>query len=231
MIESAPAEADAHEALMRLLSTRYSCRAFLPAPVPDAVIRRILETAQRTASWCNSQPWQVIVTSGEATRRLAEGLFEHARGHPAQPDIPFPREYAGAYKERRRTCALQLYDSVGVKMGDREASGRQALENYRLFGAPHALIITAPEALGAYGAVDCGAYVANLMLAAHSLGLATIAQAALAGQSPFLRRHFGIPEDRRIVCGVSLGYADADHPANQFRTTRASLEEVVDWRR
>ena len=52
------------EALERLLSGRYSCRAFLSNPVPGAVIDKILSISQKTASWCNSQPWQVVVTCG-----------------------------------------------------------------------------------------------------------------------------------------------------------------------
>jgi nitroreductase len=101
------------------------------------------------------------------------------------------------------------------------------LENFRLFGAPHVMIITTEEDLGVYGAIDCGAYVANVMLAAQSLGIATIAQAALAGVSDFIRAHFAIPPERKIVCGMSFGYAEPDHPANGFRTTRAALDQVV----
>jgi len=105
------------------------------------------------------------------------------------------------------------------------------LENFRLFGAPHVMIITSDEDLGVYGAIDCGAYVANVMLAAQSLGIATIAQAALAGVSDFIRVHFDIPPERKIVCGISFGYADPDHPANSFRTTRAALDQVVTFER
>jgi nitroreductase len=39
-----------------------------------------------------------------------------------------------------------------------------------------------------------------------------------------------IPEDRLILCAISFGYADKDHPANGFRTSRAGLEEFADWR-
>jgi hypothetical protein len=53
--------------------------------------------------------------------------------------------------------------------------------------------------------VDCGLYVGNLLLAAQSLGIATIAQAALARCSPFLHRYFDIPDTRTVVCGVSFG--------------------------
>jgi nitroreductase len=125
---------------------------------------------------------------------------------------------------------LQLYDAVGVARGDREASSRQARENFRFFGAPHVAIVTADSALGTYGTMDCGAYVTTFLLAAASHGVASIAQAALAAYSPFVRTHFDIPEDRVIVCGISFGYEDRAHPANRFSTTRAALDEVVDWR-
>ncbi len=212
-----------------LLAQRYSCRGFLPHPVPRATITRILELAQRTASWCNAQPWQVIVTSGAATERFRAAIYQHAISSKADADIPFPREYRGVYLARRRECGFQLYDSVGIKRGDREASARQGLENFRLFGAPHVAIVTSDEALGVYGAVDCGAYVSNFALAARSMDVATIAQAALASQSKFVRSHFGLGDDRLVVCGISFGYEDTAHPANGFRTRRADVSDAVTW--
>lgn len=215
--------------LDRLLRARHSCRAFLPTPVPRDTIRRILAMAQRTASWCNAQPWQVTITSGGATERFRAALLAHAAKSAPAPDMPFPRDYLGVYRERRRACGFQLYDSVGIAHGDRAASARQTMENFRLFGAPHVAIITADEALGVYGAIDCGAYVGNFMLAAESLGVASIAQAALATFAPFVRRHFAIADDRKMVCGISFGYRDPDHPANRFRTDRAEIDDAVTW--
>jgi nitroreductase len=220
---------DAADCLTALLFERHSCRAFLPAPVPRETIERILEMAQRTPSWCNTQPWQVIVTSGAATDRFRAGLLQNAARGMCAPDIPFPREYRGVYLERRRACGWQLYESVGIARGDREASARQGMENFRLFGAPHAAIITTDEAQGAYGAIDCGAYINNFMLAAWSLGVACIAQAAIAGQAAFVREHFGLAPDRQVICGIAVGFEDADHPANKYRTVRASLKEAVEW--
>lgn len=217
------------EAFEQLLAERYSCRGFLPRLVERATIERILALAQRTPSWCNAQPWQVHIASGPAADRLRDRLLAQAALPQAEPDYPFPREYRGAYLARRRECGFQLYESVGIARGDRAASARQALENYRLFGAPHALVVTTDEALGVYGVLDCGAWVNNFMLAARSLGVASIAQAALATQPKLLREFFGIGDDRRIVCGMSFGYEDPQHPANRFRTSRANQEEVATW--
>jgi nitroreductase len=215
--------------LEQLLEQRFSCRAFLPSPVARPTIERMLRAAQRTASWCNSQPWQVVVTSGEATEMLREALYAHALENASNHDFPTPARYAGAYLERRRACGLQLYESVGIARGETDRAHRQAMENYRLFGAPHACIVTTEADLGVYGAVDCGGYVATLLLAAESLGIAAIPQASLAAYPDFIRKHFGLAAGRRVVCGVSFGYADRDHPANRFRTGRAALEDVVTW--
>ncbi|SIR59414.1 nitroreductase [Pseudacidovorax sp. RU35E] len=221
-------DTDPSRTLQALLDQRYSCRGFLPQEVPRATIERILQLAQRTASWCNAQPWQVVVTRGAATERLRNALLA-AQTQPPQPDFPWPREYHGVYQARRRECGLALYDAVGVAKGDREASARQALENFRFFGAPHVAIVTSDEALGVYGAVDCGAFVSNFMLAATSLGVATVPQAALASRADVLRAQLGLAADRRVVCGISFGFADDTHPANGFRTTRAGLDDVLTW--
>jgi nitroreductase len=223
-------EPRAPDAFDQLLAERHSCRAFLARAVDRPTIERILALAQRTASWCNVQPWQLIVTSGVATDRFRDAMLRIATASPVpNPDFPFPREYAGKYQSRRRTCGVQLYDSVGITLGDRQASARQTLENYRFFGAPHVAIVTTPEALGVYGAIDCGGYVSNFMLAARNLGVATIAQAALAAWPDAVRAHFGLAEERRIVCGISFGYEDREHPANQYRTGRAQVDDVVTW--
>ncbi|MBK5104964.1 MAG: nitroreductase family protein [Burkholderiales bacterium] len=225
--EPAPTPSGAFE---QLLKDRYSCRAFLPRQVETATITRMLEIAQRTPSWCNSQPWQVVITRGAATDRFRTALCEYvAAGHEREPDYPFPREYHGVYLERRRECGFQLYESVGIARGDREASARQAMENYRLFGAPHAMVVTTDEALGVSGVLDCGAWVNNFMLAARSFGVASIAQAAVGAHPKFLRAYFGLPPDRLVVCGMSFGYEDAAHPVNRFRTSRAAVDGVVTW--
>ena len=67
-------------------------------------------------------------------------------------------------------------------------------------------------------------------IAAQAHGVASIGQAAVACCGPFLHRYFDLPRDRLILCAISFGYADADHPANAFRTERADLDEFVEWR-
>ena len=214
--------------LEELLNERYSVRAFLPQEVPRATIEHILTVAQRTASWCNSQPWQVLIASGDARERFRKAIYaEAASGANDDHDFTPPREYLGVYLERRRESGFQLYNTLGIARGDRVAYAKQALENYNFFGAPHVAIIHTDEPLGVYGAVDCGAYVGNFMLAAQALGLGTIPQAALARHSGLIRRHFQLADDRKVVCGISFGYADHAQKVNSYRTSRASVADTV----
>ena len=216
--------------LTSLLGRRYSCRGFDPTPVSRETIGQILRAAQQTASWCNAQPWTLFLASGPRLERLRAALYAQASSTTAQPDFQWPAAYRGVYQERRRECGWGLYESMGIAKGDRQASALQAAENFRMFGAPNLAIVTSDAALGTYGAIDCGAYVANFMLAATSLGVASIAQASLAARPRLLREHLEIPDDRLIVCGISFGFADEAHPANRFRTSRADPAECVVWR-
>lgn len=215
-------------ALAELLDKRWTCRQFTSQQVPHQEIERLLELAQRTPSWCNTQPWQVVVTEGAGTDRFRAALLAHIySGAPIQTDIPFPAEYTGAFGKRRRECGFQLYDSIGIAKSDFAGRGAQMLRNFELFDAPHVAIITTEKDLGAYGAIDCGLYINSFLLAAQSAGIATAPQAALASYAPFLHDHFDIPEHRHVVAGISFGYAEREHPINNFRTAREPIENVV----
>ncbi|WP_101068809.1 nitroreductase [Roseovarius salinarum] len=217
-------------ALERILAERYSCRAFRPDPVPDDTIARIVRAAGRAPSWCNAQPWQVTVTRGAETDRFRAALLATAESTAPASDLPWPESYPGVYGARRRTCGFQLYEAVGIARDDRAARKEQSMQNYRLFDAPHVAIVHSEAALGPYGAMDTGGFVTAFTLAATALGVATIAQASVAAFPGFIRAHFGLPETRMILCAVSFGYADPDHPANAFRTERADVADIMDTR-
>ena len=98
---------------------------------------------------------------------------------------------------------------------------------FRFFDAPHALFIFLDDHFGFYGGVDCGLYVNSVLLAAKNEGVDAVAQAALASYPDFIRQHFQLPDNLKLVCGISFGYADMEHAINQYRTPRAPLEESI----
>ncbi|MCV2891538.1 nitroreductase [Lentibacter sp. XHP0401] len=219
-----------HTALDSILKARHSCRAYLDTPVPRELIKQAVATAARAPSWCNAQPWHLLITEASETARLGKALHTHAQTSPMQPDLPWPESYSGAYKARRFDCGMQLYDAASIERDDKPARTAQMLENFNFFGAPHMALVSSPHELGAYGALDCGGFVTAFCAALTSLGLGSIPQAAPAGYAPFLREYFALPDDRLILCAVSFGYSDTKAPINSFRTPRAALSDLVDWR-
>ncbi|WP_433725446.1 nitroreductase [Nocardia sp. CA-129566] len=222
-------QTDEFTALSRILDDRWTCRQFTTDQIPRDTIEAMLRLAQRTPSWCNTQPWQVVVTEGAGTDRFRAELLEHIATATPEPDFAFPAQYTGVYRDRRRECGLRLYDSVGIVKGDHAGTMRQARRNFELFDAPHVAIITTEADLGVYGAVDCGLYIGTFLLAAQSLGLGAAPQAALASYSPFLRTYFDLPQHRRVVAAISFGYPNPNHPVNAFRTSREDLDQVATW--
>ncbi|MEM9549562.1 MAG: nitroreductase family protein [Pseudomonadota bacterium] len=218
-----------YDILTQILAARFSCRAFRPDPVAHADIERIVSAARHAPSWCNAQPWQLEITRGAETDRFRAALRAEVEAAAPTPDLDWPTGYTGIYKDRRRACGWQLYEAVGVEKGDRIGSAKQMMRNYDLFDAPHVAIVTSPAELGPYGAMDCGGFVTAFALAAQALGVATIPQAAVAAYGPMVRRHFGIPDDRLVLCAISFGYAERADPANSFRTDRAEVAEIVAW--
>lgn len=227
--DAAAGENIAVKALDRLMSERYTCRAYRTDPVPEAVMRGIVDIARQTASWCNTQPWHLTIASASTMEAFRQALMEEARANPeVDSDIPFPEDYCGVYGDRRRETGYRLFNALGIERGDRERRASQGFENFRMFGAPHVAIVTIPADLGPYAGVDCGGFINAFLLAARAHGIATTPQAAIARHAKFVRHYFGIGDERQMVCAISFGYADDEHAVNQFRTSRASVDEIMD---
>lgn len=185
--------------------------------------------AGRSASWCNVQPWQLVITeTPESTERFRQALMQRVNDHPEnESDLPFPPSYEGIYRERRRGAGIALYSSLGIGPKDTERSAEQAFRNFRMFDAPHVAIITVPAELGPYALVDAGGFVSSFLIAAYAHGVATTPQGALARHARFVREYFDIPDTQHMICGISFGYAEDAHPVNQFRTTRADVDDLM----
>ncbi|AQH04365.1 nitroreductase (plasmid) [Burkholderia sp. KK1] len=216
-------------ALDRLTSGRSTCRAYQNKALDAGLIRSIVGMASRSASWCNVQPWQLVITeTPESTERFRNALMQRAQSQPEpESDLPFPPGYRGIYGERRRGAGIALYSSLGIGPKDNERSAEQAFRNYRMFDAPHVAIVTAPAELGPYALVDAGGFIASFLLAAYAHGVATTPQGALARHAHFVREYFGIPDTQHMICGISFGYAEPEHPVNRFRTTRAGVDDLA----
>lgn len=218
---------DVQQAWREIVEARHSCRAFLDEEVPEEDLYELLSLAQRSASWCNAQPWRVNLVSGAARWRLASSLEGAYDCRAPLWDIEPPVEYLGEHQRRRQGAGAALYRATGVPRLDMAGRVAQMRRNFDFFGAPHVAVVSAASDLGDYALVDTGGYLATVLWTAQAMGIAAIAQAAPARHSDLLHGALDIPADHRVVACVALGRRDPDHPANRFRTTRADLDEVL----
>ncbi|HEX6888783.1 MAG TPA: nitroreductase family protein [Candidatus Nanopelagicales bacterium] len=238
-----PLTAEAWAALTR---GRNSVRDFRADPIPEAVLRAVLEDATTAPSWSNTQPYRLAVASGELRDRISAelcaqydagmrarrgGVLDRARlaiTRDGLPDGDFrvPERYPDDLQPARVACGRGLYEVLGIDRSDRPARDRQMRRNFELFGAPTVVFVLVHEGLGSYAVLDAGVMLQTLMLAAHARGLGSCAQGALAIWAGPVRRAFDIPRQYQLICGVSLGYP-SDHPVNAFRPGRAPLDDVL----
>lgn len=209
------------------LRGRRSTRGFRPE-VPDrATIESILHTAAHSPSAGNTQPWRVYACAGEVRDRLSRDLLSAhaARGAGHAEEYPYyPSNWHDPYLARRRQVGKSLYGALGIAKGDADGMARQYARNYAFFGAPVGLFFTLERRLDGQAAwLDLGMYLHGVMLAALGHGLATCAQQAFARYHRIVRQHLGIPDEEIVVCGMSIGWADDDEPANRLVTTREPL--------
>lgn len=211
------------------ISTRRSVRGFLDRPVPPDTVARLLTLAGRAPSGSNLQPWRAHIVTGAALKRLTGALLaaHEAREAEAAEYEYYPSNWRAPYLDRRRKLGWQLYQLAGVKRGDRDGAARQQGRNYLFFNAPVGLVFAIDRDLEQGSWLDYGMFLQTLMIAARSHGLDTCPQAAIANYPRIVRGLLGIPAEQMIVCGMALGYADPDAPANALVAEREPLDSFT----
>lgn len=210
------------------IATRYSCRAFLPTPIPLDTVREILDRAARAPSGGNLQPWLVHAIAGARLEELKSQLRprfakELPRGEGAEYQV-YPPDLKEPYYTRRSRVGSQLYESIGIAREDRPGRYRQFARNYLFYDAPVGLFVSIDRTMGAPQWSDLGGFIQNTMLLARAHGLHSCAQEAWTSWhktvSPFLQ----LPPEHILFCGMALGHADETAPINRWRAEREPVE-------
>jgi len=202
---------DEREAVYRVLRERRDVRSgYLPRPLEDAILRRLLNAAHSAPSVGLMQPWRFIVVRDEARRAKVYEIFEHAN-----------RAAAAEYAQERG----QLY-------------GRLRLEG--LLEAPQHLCVvcettsTQGHGLGRRSMPETSNYsvvcaVQNLWLAARveGVGVGWVSILDPLAVKDLLR----IPSGVELVAYLCIGYVEefADRPDLERAgwEERASLGSVL----
>ncbi len=212
------------------IKTRQSIRGFKPDPVPREVLQKILEVVSNSPSYTNTQPWEVAVVSGKKKEELSRRLVELAKANaPARADIPSPKNWPAAHEERIRTHGSRRLSVLGVARDDEAGRERLRIMNYEFYGAPCVVFLFMDRSLGEWSTFDMGLFAQNLLLAAHSLGVGGCLQASVTHYAPEIRQFLGLPETKKLVIGIPLGYPDANARLNAYRSVKQRSEEFTSW--
>ena len=239
LTQSTPTQPDDHVAAIdAAITSRASVRAFTQQAVPRDMLQDILQVASRAPSGTNTQPWKVYVLQGQSRQTLVDKVCAAHDALRADPSLAaqyteaydyYPEKWVSPYIDRRRENGWGLYGVLGIGKGDKDKMHLQHQRNYRFFDAPVGLMFTIDRVMGRGSLVDYGMFLENLMVAARARGLHTCPQAAWNGFASIILPHIGAGQEEMLVCGMSLGYADAQEVVNTFHTSRVPVEAFTHW--
>jgi len=214
--------------LFSAVTARKSIRGYLPDPVSQEIIRKILEVSLKAPSGNNIQPWEVTVVTGAVLDNIKRDNV--AALLAGTPGVSRSEEYSGIYRQRQVELAVDIFALMDIGREDHEKRREWLLRGFRFFDAPAALIITADKSLqGTWALFDIGALSQTICLAATAYGVATCIEEQGVTFPEVIRKNTGIPENKEVIIGIALGYPDPDFPANRLNSQRESLEEITTW--
>jgi nitroreductase len=214
------------------VATRRTVRAFLDKPVDPAVLRRVLETAQRAPSGGNTQPWNARVLTGEPLAALFAKVAEvlpQGRAAFAPEYNVYPPGLEGRYEASRVGVGEAMYAALGIPREDKMSRLAWFARNFQAFGAPVLMLIHTPKYMGPPQWSDIGMWLQTIALLLREEGLDSCMQEAWAVFSKQIRECADIPDDHIFFCGMGVGWRDPEAPVNQFNVPRAPIDEAIRW--
>ena len=218
--------------IIEAIKTRKSIRAFKPDPVSKKILWEILEVAGRAPSSLNSQPWEFTVIAGDALNNVKQDLVAKVnKGEPIQPEhsvVGWPPD--SVYRKRQGELAKKLFSLMGIQREDKEKRAQWMERGFRFFDAPAAIIISVDRSLSEAGPLlDIGAVMQTICLAALHHGLCTCIEDQGVMYPDVVRKFADIPESKRIIISIAIGYPNWDFPANKLESPRESVENNTTW--
>ncbi|KAA9387133.1 5,6-dimethylbenzimidazole synthase [Neorhizobium galegae] len=198
-------------AVYRAIETRRDVRdQFLPDPLPDDLVKRLLAAAHAAPSVGFMQPWNFILIRDPAVREAARAAFSRANDEAVEM---FPDESRDLYRSLKLEGIVKAPLSICVTC-DPDRAG------------PVVLGRTHNPRMDAYSTV-CA--VQNLWLAARAEGVGVGWVSIFRDED--VRALLGIPDRIEIVAWLCLGYIDQLYGEPELALKgwrqRLALDELV----
>ena len=197
--------------LFEIIHTTRSMRRLKPDPVPDGLIRRILEAGTAAPSGGNMQRWRFLVVKNPEIKKAAGAYYKRAWD-----------EYVGP-TYRAGTPA----PGVSAERFGRMLDAAQHLADH-IHEAP-VWIVACLEGLGVHGVPTYWSgssiypAVQNMLLAARALGLGATLTTLFLRYENEVAAVFGLPADAKCYALLPIGY-----PLGRFGPVgRKPLDEIT----
>lgn len=220
-----------HMDAIEAIKLRKSIRGYKADPVLREVLSEILEVATRSPSATNSQPWEFTVITGEVLDKIKQANIEmFESGVLPNPDIP-DKQFTGVYRQRQVELAVQIFGLMDISRENKAKGMEWRKRGYRFFDAPAAIIISMDSSLDEGKTMfDIGIITQTIALAALNYGLGTCIHYQGTIYPDVLRSFADIPESKRVVVCISIGYPDWEFPANKLQSRREPYQNITTWR-
>ncbi len=204
--------------LYEAMSTLRAVRRLRPDPIPDDVLRRVVQAATWAPSGGNRQAWRVIMVKDQERRRRLGELYQRVA-------TPFISSYSGrlaALPESERAQTEKMIRSglyLTEHFGDAPVLGIFCFH-------PDGLAVTDAklDRVSVVGGGSIYPAVQNFLLACRAEGLGCTLTTLLCIAEPEVRELLKIPQPWATAAAIPIGYP-------QFRghgpISRRSVEEMA----
>ena len=206
-----------------LMKQRHSARKFQSKEIPEETLKSIITTALDSPSWCNSQPWNVYVVTGNPLKEIIkEWIAKNEEKIKGYGDIqPVHRT---EFSERCQKNMAEEFKLIEETTKDPELKAFWRC-NIECFNSPAIVYLTVHKGHSKWSIYDLGGFGMALMLAAKDQGVDSVVAYELTKYPDILRKHVKIPDGEDIAIGIALGY-ETDDAVNKFRAKKNTLDEV-----
>ena len=214
------------------LKTRISTRVFKPDPLPEELVREILDVARWAPSGGNVQPWKVVAVAGAARQKVIDlaqaALAANPKGEEGERPI-YPADLWAPHRDWRFKVGEDMYALLGIPRDDKAARFGHLARNFRFFDAPVGLFFVIDERMGHAQWAHLGMFMQSVALAAQERGVASCMQEAWARVRATLKAHFALAPTEMVYCGMALGYGDGSAKVNTLRSDRAKVDQFASF--
>lgn len=199
--------------LRETIESTGTCRHYRNDPVPEELLRRVLDAARFAPTGGNRQGVRFVVVRDAARRRALADLYlplweQYAQRAVSRPGAPLPALLRNADHMARHLAEIPVHIVVCAQTGDLMATDR------------HLDRVSVVAGASIYPSVQ------NLLLAARAEGLGTALTTLLCAVEPKVKDLLAIPDKVATAALIPMGYPAKGFP-RKLAQSRRPVEEIA----